>query len=93
MTTVANIYHQAFSSADCVLIGRPTKWGNPFVIGVDGNRKKVIEEHRKWLLKQPHLLAQLHELKNKRLLCYCAPKPCHGDTLAHFADNHFDVLA
>jgi len=27
---------------DAVYVGRPTKWGNPFVIGKDGDRREVI---------------------------------------------------
>lgn len=32
-----------------VYVGRPTKWGNPFVIGRDGDRDEVIERYRGWL--------------------------------------------
>ena len=28
----------------------------------------------------------LGELRGKRLACYCAPLPCHGDVLAALAD-------
>ena len=28
-----------------IYIGRPSKWGNPFVIGRDGNREQVIEKY------------------------------------------------
>ena len=31
-----------------VYVGRPTKWGNPFKIGVDGNRQKVIRKYRQY---------------------------------------------
>ena len=29
-----------------VYIGRGSKWGNPYVIGKDGNRDEVIEKYR-----------------------------------------------
>jgi hypothetical protein len=32
-----------------VYIGRPSKWGNPFVVGRDGNRLEVIKKYRLWL--------------------------------------------
>jgi hypothetical protein len=64
-----------------VYIGRGSKWGNPYHIGKDGNRKEVIEKYRQYILKKPELLENLHELKGKRLGCYCAPLPCHGDVL------------
>ena len=69
-----------------VFIGRPSKWGNPFVIGRDGTREQVIAKYRRWIMTQPHLLAALPELAHKRLGCYCAPRPCHGDVLAALSD-------
>src|ERR1700683_3770120 len=64
-----------------VYIGRPSKWGNPFVIGKDGKRADVIAKFRSWLLTQPALVAPLPELKGKTLACWCAPQACHGDVL------------
>lgn len=32
-----------------VYIGRPGKWGNPFVIGRDGSREEVIAKYRAWV--------------------------------------------
>jgi len=64
-----------------VFIGRPSKWGNPFVIGKDGTREEVIEKYRAYILKKPELLACLVELKGKTLGCFCKPLPCHGDVL------------
>ncbi len=68
-------------------IRRPAKWGNPFRIGVDGTRSEVIEKYRKWLLEQPDLLADIEELRGKRLGCWCAPKPCHGDVLVELLND------
>lgn len=62
-------------------IRRPRKWGNPFQIGVDGTRSEVILKYEEWILTQPHLLADLEELRGKTLGCWCHPKPCHGDVL------------
>lgn len=64
-----------------VYIGRPSKWGNPFSIGEDGNRGQVIEKYRKWIKQQPELMASLRELEGKVLGCWCSPKACHGDVL------------
>lgn len=69
-----------------VYIGRPSKWGNPFMLGNDGNRDEVIAKFREWIQRQPHLLADLHELRGKVLGCYCAPLACHGHVLAELAD-------
>jgi len=58
-----------------------SKWANPFIIGRDGTRAEVIQKHETWIRTQPQLMAALHELDNRILGCYCAPKPCHGNTL------------
>lgn len=57
-----------------VLIDRRTQWGNPFFIGRDGDRETVVKKYREWILTRPDLLAKIHELKGKRLGCWCAPK-------------------
>lgn len=70
-----------------VYIGRPTKWGNPFVVGRDGTREQVIAKYRAFILTNPALLNALHELKGKTLACWCAPLPCHGDVLMALANE------
>lgn len=72
-------------------IGRGTKWGNPFIEGVDGSRKTVIQRYHAWLLRQPELLEDLHELRGKVLGCSCKPKPCHGDVLAELVNLRWPV--
>ena len=69
-----------------VLIDRTTPLGNPFRIGLDGNRYAVIEQHmtlwRKRLADprtRESSLALLRSMKGKRLGCHCHPLPCHGD--------------
>jgi hypothetical protein len=48
----------------------------------------VIERYRAWLRDRPWLISRARqELKGKRLGCYCAPKPCHGDVLARVAEG------
>ena len=42
-----------------VYIGRPSVWGNPFVIGKDGSRDDVIAKYEAWLMTRPVLLAGL----------------------------------
>jgi hypothetical protein len=67
-----------------VLVDRSGPWGNPFVIGVDGDRQEVIAKFRNWFPKQKKLVDQLEELLGKRLGCHCAPAACHGDVLKEF---------
>jgi hypothetical protein len=70
-----------------VYIGRPSKWGNPFVIGRDGDRSQVIAKYREWVKTQPQLMLALPELKGRVLACWCAPQACHGDVLADLANK------
>ena len=70
----------------CPKTGRPSKWGNPFVIGRDGTREEVINKYRQYVLHNDELLKSLHELKGKVLGCWCAPKPCHGDILKEMVE-------
>lgn len=70
-----------------IYIGRPTKWSNPFVIGKDGTRQEVLAKYRKWIMKQPNLLEDLHELKGKVLGCWCKPQACHGDILVELLEK------
>ena len=82
-TVVVNLRHEFYD----VRIDRRSKWGNPFRIGPDGTRAEVIAKYRAWIQTQPHLLASLGELNGRRLGCWCAPRPCHGDVLVELAEK------
>jgi hypothetical protein len=76
--------------AGAVYIGRPTKWGNPFVLGHDGTRQQVLDKFRAWVFapEQDALRAEAQrELRGKDLLCWCAPSPCHGDVWLMIANQ------
>ena len=92
--TVLNFYAVGKKTpAGAVYIGRGragshNKWGNPFVIGADGDRDEVIEKYRQWIYQQPALMEQARkELAGKDLVCFCAPKGCHGDILHEIANS------
>lgn len=72
-----------------VYVGRPSIWGNPYIIGPDGTREEVIQKYRLYIQTRPDLLSQIPTLRGKVLGCHCAPKPCHGDVLAHLANDLF----
>lgn len=78
--------HRAGRQADAVYIGRGSKWGNPFVIGRDGDRATVIAKYERYLRSRHDLLRALDELRGKDLMCYCAPHACHGDLLLRLAN-------
>jgi Domain of unknown function (DUF4326) len=75
------------TTAERVYVGRPSKWGNPYLIGRDGDRQMVIEKHKAWIVQQPALMAALHELRGKDLVCWCAPEACHAETLRDLANR------
>jgi len=65
-----------------VKICRPSKWGNPYVLGIHGTRNEVIDMYETYLRGNKELMAALPELKGKILGCVCPPeKRCHGDVL------------
>lgn len=64
-----------------VYIGRPSKWGNPYIIGVDGTREEVLQKYEEHVRSSPILMRALPSLDGKVLGCWCHPKPCHGDIL------------
>ena len=82
-----NLVMGAHSARASAYVGRPTKWGNPFIIGRDGNRDQVVEKFRAWIVMQPHLMSALGELKGKDLVCWCAPAKCHADVLIELANR------
>lgn len=75
--------------ADAVYIGRPSKWGNPFEIGRDGTRAQVIQKYNDWIVHERSDLffAAQRELRGRHLLCWCAPRACHGDVLLKIANS------
>jgi hypothetical protein len=82
-TRVVNMKREEFD----VDITRSGPWGNPFPIGMAGNRTGSIEKYRAWITTQPDLLAQLPGLRGKRLGCVCKPKACHGDVLVELIEG------
>jgi len=72
-----------------VLIDRRTKWGNPFILGKDGDRDEVCDKHEEYIRngEGKWLLDHLDELEDKVLGCHCKPSRCHGDTLVKLVEE------
>jgi hypothetical protein len=71
---------------------KQSPWANPFRISSSYNRAMVIAQFRDWVIgsDDPRALwirEHVHELRGKRLGCWCYPEDCHGHVLAGFADN------
>lgn len=75
-----------------VYIGRPSIFGNPFIIGKDGTREEVINLYRHHLRTNLKILATLYDLPKDTILgCYCKPEACHGDVLVEFYNNYWRI--
>lgn len=84
-----------FPKAEVVYIGRAmpnikaSVLGNPFRMNSEAEREVVIEQYRQWLWQQKkadapawHEVLRLSKLeKDIVLVCWCAPKRCHGDVV------------
>ena len=66
-----------------VYIGRGSPYGNPFVIGRDGDRNEVIRRFECEVLPS----MDVSKLRGKDLVCFCAPKSCHGDGILRKANQ------
>lgn len=73
--------------AGAIYVGRPSKWGNPFSIGKDGDRAEVIRKYRNYICENAELRKQIGELTNHDLVCWCAPEACHADILLELAES------
>ncbi len=88
MSRIVNLKREP-GAAGAVRIDRRTRWGNPFVIGRDGDRERVIARYRADLWRRIRAgevaLANLAALHGRDLACHCAPAPCHGEVLRRAA--------
>jgi hypothetical protein len=91
--TLHNKYHGT-APIDAVYIGRGSAFGNPFVIGKDGDRDEVCDKYEKMVRSDPDLIRKIRdELEGKDLICFCAPKRCHGDLLLKIANEEVHPVA
>jgi len=72
-----------------IYCGRPGPYGNPFVIGRDGNRENVIKKYKEWFYHkdQKQFREDIKILKGKTLACWCHPIKCHCDIIAEYLDE------
>jgi Domain of unknown function (DUF4326) len=75
-----------------VYVGRPTKWGNPFLVGMDGTATDCVAMYRERIGKNvwagPDRKSIEAELRGKDLACWCPlDQPCHADVLLEVANS------
>ena len=87
MPKVYNIKYNDYPE-DAIYVGRPSKWGNPYKIGKDGNREDVLAFYEQWFVCDPDSPKEdIEELRGKDLICHCAPERCHADYLLEIANK------
>ena len=100
-TTLINYRTYNLDRSKVTPIDRRSPFGNPFIMGEDGNRKKVIKEYAEWLrewvedgeeltigdVSNKWIIEHLYLLKDKILGCWCTPLPCHGDIIIKYLED------
>jgi len=67
---------------------RFSEWGNPFIMGPDGDREEVCNNFEQYYMPfKRGLLSKISSLKGKALGCHCYPERCHCETLKTLADE------
>lgn len=73
-------------------VGRPTALGNPY--STFQGRMSAIQQYRKWLQEKlkaedrtvctamERLRQEALRERSLKLVCWCAPKPCHAEVIA-----------
>ena len=73
-------------------VGRGSPLGNPYVLRDESERDRVCDQYQEWLDR--HIIAGTPLIVNElmrlldlaragdlALVCFCAPKRCHGNTI------------
>jgi hypothetical protein len=82
-------------------VGWPSRWGNPFKVGVDGTAEECVQKYAEMLFPYKHggsmsdfLLSEANleairlDLRGKDLLCFCPiDQACHADFLISIANE------
>lgn len=77
--------------AGAVSVMRPGPFGNPYMIGPDGDRDEVIRKFEIDFLERIRLdekfkVKALKLRSAAALVCCCAPLKCHADVIARWLD-------
>lgn len=83
-------------------VGRPSPLGNPFWMSDESRRDEVCNQYEAWFAKKveekdPAVMGELRRLyrlglyRPVQLVCFCAPRRCHADTIANFLNKHLQA--
>lgn len=97
--TIVNKYRHKPTKED-VYIGRGSPLGNPYPITELDSRDRVCDLYESWLWEKArdvnsaqHKAIQELIYKNREgqkinLVCFCAPKRCHGNTIKRIVEQY-----
>ena len=75
--------------AGAIVVARPSRWGNPFRLGEDGDAAHCVAAYRRALLAGELAVTVAdvrRDLVGHDLACWCPPDgPCHADVLLELA--------
>ena len=101
--TPTRVVNVKFTRDYDLYIGRPSRYGrgskyqNPFKIGKDGTRAKVLylfENRVRDGIREKHFTLEfVANVYGKVVGCFCAPEPCHGDIWAYYGAWAFEALS
>lgn len=87
--------------ADAVYVGRPGILGNPFTYIADrqtraeyvvATRDEAVERHWLYMVDRiendPEYAAAVEALRDKDLVCWCAPQRCHAENYLHWLETN-----
>ena len=75
---------------DTVYVGRPSKWGNPYLSGRNVRTPLMaVDAFEKYMKSRPQLVQLARqELRGKDLACWCSlDRPCQADVLLELANG------
>lgn len=99
---VCNKHHGHIHDSD--YIGRGSPLGNPYPITVQHDRDMVIDMYEQHINQaidrcDPKIINELNRLMDKLrtkgsldLMCFCAPRRCHGDIIKALLLNKMKAL-
>lgn len=85
-------------------VDRTTILGNPFKMFNESERDKVCDNYYRYFEEKISqndrvILEELQKIKHLAskkpvftIGCHCAPRRCHGDTIANFLNNYSDSI-
>lgn len=63
-------------------VDRGSRFGNPFILGGDGDRDEVCEKYEThYLPYKTSLMRRPEDVRGKVLCCHCYPERCHAESL------------